>query len=446
MRETPGLRLPLPSCFSDDPRFGSPKGQTTAPDHPLDHRAVIASVQDRLRVAIGGGTRDRLLPGRHVAKSYPSSGGGPGWTGGHHPAWRPVLLVDAVSCIISYQDAEGGVAASGAGVLGGPWNRGRGWRRTKGVRTRAVTVAVFLALALAVGCGGQDDEGGGDAGEAADAMDPAPAAGGGEGGEAEAGTGSAVAATLAQVAQAQDDREIIRTATLEVGTEDVAGASDVAVRVATEAGGFLASSESDLQGDTRASLVLRVPPDRFFDVLDDLADLGELESRQVGSEDVTAQVVDLEGRLAAVRASVERLRALVAQAADVPQIVAIEGELARREGELESLTGQLRVLGEQVDLATVTLVLDEPATAEVSDDIPGFVPGLRTGVVALANVASVAVTALGFLLPFTVPAVLVWFGARWVRRVLRRRRAPLPVMAAGRADAGRAPAPPPPSA
>lgn len=280
---------------------------------------------------------------------------------------------------------------------------------------------MVLALALVGGCGGGDDEGAGR--ESAEDMEAASAAGA-EGGEVEAGPGSAVAATLTQVAQAQDGREIIRTATLEVGTEDVVAASEAAVRVAVEAGGFLASSESDLEGDTRASLVLRVPPDRFFDVLDDLTDLGELESRQVGSEDVTAQVVDLEGRLAAVRASVERLRALVAQAADVPQIVAIEGELARREGELESLTGQLRALGEQVELASVTLVLDEPAAAEVSDDIPGFIPGLRTGVVALVNVASAASTALGLLLPFVVPAGLLWFGARWVRQVLQRRRAP----------------------
>ena len=306
-------------------------------------------------------------------------------------------------------------------------------------------MALVLAMAVVAGCGGGENEDA--AGESAEDMEAASAAGAAaEGGEAEAGTGSAVAATLTQVAQAQDGREIIRTATLEVGTEDVVAASEAAVRVAVEAGGFLASSDSDLEGDTRATLVLRVPPDRFFDVLDDLADLGDLESRQVGSEDVTAQVVDLEGRLAAVRASVERLRALVAQAADVPQIVAIEGELARREGELESLTGQLRALGEQVDLATVTLVLDEPAAAEVSDDIPGFVPGLRTGVVALANVTSAASTALGFLLPFVVPAALVWFGARWIRRVLQRRRAPLPVIVTGQPDVGRAPAPPPPRA
>jgi hypothetical protein len=308
------------------------------------------------------------------------------------------------------------------------------------MRTSAVAAAVVLALALVAGCGGADDEdaSGGDSvteEEAEEEAGPAQAADA-AGGEVGAGTGSAVAATLTQVAPPQDGREIIRTATLEVATEDVVGASEAAVRVAVEVGGFLASSESDLEGDARASLVLRVPPDRFFDVLDDLADLGELESRQVGSEDVTAQVVDLEGRLAAVRASVERLRALVAEAADVPQIVAIEGELARREGELESLTGRLRALGGQVDLATVTLVLDEPVAAEVSDDIPGFVPGLRTGVVALANVTSAAVTALGFLLPFVIPAALLWFGARWVQRVLRRRRPPLPAMATGQADGG----------
>ncbi len=45
--------------------------------------------------------------------------GGPG---GHHPTWRPVLLVDAVSCIISYQDAEAGVAKRSQ-------SRSHGWGR-----------------------------------------------------------------------------------------------------------------------------------------------------------------------------------------------------------------------------------------------------------------------------------------------------------------------------
>jgi len=188
------------------------------------------------------------------------------------------------------------------------------------------------------------------------------------------------------------------------------------VAVVEAAGGFLSGQRSDLSGDASAVLTFKVPPDAFLDALGDLADLGDLVERRVGSDDVTEQVVDLEGRLAATTASVDRLRALLADAADVPQVVAVEGELARREGELESLTGQLRSLRESVDLATVTLTLTPPPGSPGRPDRdhdPTFADGLRTGGRALATVARAGATALGFALPFLAVAAVVALPARW---------------------------------
>jgi len=170
-------------------------------------------------------------------------------------------------------------------------------------------------------------------------------------------------------------------------------------------------------------------------VLADLADLGDLITRRVGSDDVTEQVVDVEGRLAAVTASVDRLRALLAQAADVPQVVAVEGELARREGELEALTGQLRALRAQTDLATVTLTLSPPPDRtgqgpreeEDEDDIAGFFGGLRTGGRAILTVADAAATVGGFLLPFVPMALVLALPGRWAWRRWGRPRRPTPV-------------------
>ncbi|MDQ3147042.1 MAG: DUF4349 domain-containing protein, partial [Actinomycetota bacterium] len=297
-------------------------------------------------------------------------------------------------------------------------------------------MAAACALAL-LGCGGSSDDASleqADTGAAGAEPQVTVAAEGAAGaGDAvaadEAGEGSGVLTTGVTVRSASQleggDRSVIRTASLEVRTADVAETSERALAVAEAAGGQLSSQQSQLEGDTTATLVFKVPPEAFARVLADLADLGELTSREVGSDDVTTEVVDLEGRLAAVTASVERLRALLAQAADVPQVVAVEGELARREGELESLTGQLRALRAQVDLATVTLSLREPPPvvgeeAEVSDDIPGFMRGLRTGAVVFVNVAQAVVTGVGFVLPFLALALLVGLPLRWA--LLRRRR------------------------
>jgi hypothetical protein len=288
-------------------------------------------------------------------------------------------------------------------------------------------LAVVLTLVLAGGCAsGNEDSGGGDAATAVQGSADEGAGGGGEAADAEGALRPAAAARSA--AQLVDSsRSVIRTAELEVRADDVPEASERALVVVEAAGGFLAGQRSDLSGDARAVLTFKVPPAAFLEVLTDLAELGDLTSRRVGSDDVTGQVVDLEGRLAGTTASVERLRALLADAADVPQVVAVEGELARREAELESLTGQLRSLRESVDLATVTLTLTPPSSSPADDDgDPTFADGLRTGGRVLAAVARASATALGFSLPFLAIAAVVALPARWAWRRWGRPQRPAP--------------------
>lgn len=282
-----------------------------------------------------------------------------------------------------------------------------------------------MALVLVAGCASEGN------GEASSSDEAAPTAAG-EAGDTAAGGGGAAGggapevtpavATAAQLVGA--GRAVIRTAEVSVEAEDVPGAARAAVAVAEAAGGFLADERSTLGDEPSATLVLKVLPERFGPALDDLAALGEVTSKQVGTDDVTEVVVDLEGRLAAARASVERLRELLGEAADVPQVVAVEAELARREGEVESLAGQLRALEAHVDLATITLELTTPAAAtspSVSEDIPGFLAGLRTGWVAFVNVLRGALTVAGFALPFAALAVVLGLPALWWHR---RRAAP----------------------
>lgn len=280
-----------------------------------------------------------------------------------------------------------------------------------------------MAGLIGVGCSSSDDEaatsddsGAGGATAEAGEADVALDAGSDEG-EAPVQGAVPVIDSSAQLVGA--GRSVIRTAEVALQADDVVEAARAAVGVAERAGGFLADEQSSLEGDPSARLVLKVLPERFGDALDELSALGQVTEKHVGSDDVTEVVVDLEGRLGAARASVERLRELLGQAADVPQVVAVESELARREGEVESLAGQLRSLESQVDLATITLQLSVPpaaATPSVSEDIPGFLSGLRTGGVAFVNVLGGAATVVGFALPFVALALVVGIPALWWRR------------------------------
>ncbi len=282
-------------------------------------------------------------------------------------------------------------------------------------------------LALAASCSGRASEGDGAGmsaaeeseltgqattdGDAASGDDAETADEGGGGGGA--GGGSALAVDTVALAQSRD---VVRTGAMRISVDDVDAAAIDVRRLAATAGGFVADEQVRAR-DAKADLTLRVPSDRFDDVRTDVAELGDVAEQDVDAQDVTAEVVDVESRIAALRASVDRVRALLSQSGDVAQLATVEGELARREAELEALLGQQRVLRDQIDLATLTIHLSEDEAPTPSDDAPGFLDGLRRGWVAAVDGGRVALAVVGFVLPFALPAVLVaWLVRRWQRR------------------------------
>jgi hypothetical protein len=291
------------------------------------------------------------------------------------------------------------------------------------MRTRAsLLLSVVLAVLLAGACSSsQDDEGtsadadGGGAEAVAGPADPA---------DADAAGGSGVA--LPAGAPLQTGRSIIATARTELEVDEATAAARQAVEVATAAGGFLAQQEAR-PAEGLVSLTVRVPTEAFDDVLGRLEDLGEVVAQTVDTEDVTEQVVDLESRIASARVSVTRVRELLEGSGDVVQLATVEGELARREADLEALLGRQRVLDDQVALATIHLDLRSPdaAVAEEDEALPGFFGGLGRGWEGFVTAASVAVTALGYALPFLVVAGAA--GGAWIAVARRRqRRTPAP--------------------
>jgi hypothetical protein len=213
-------------------------------------------------------------------------------------------------------------------------------------------------------------------------------------------------------------RQIVYTADLNVRVTDVGPASTRAVSIVESTGGYVFSQDANLTDRAETTLVFKVPPDQFSRVLDRLADLGTPLEKNLSASDVTDQVVDLEGRLKTATASATRLRALLSGAGNVPDIVAIEHELATRESEVESLQGQLRLVQSRVQLATVTLVLTTKAPHEAG--IPGFSKALSNGWKAFANTGRVTLAVIGAALPF---AALAGFIAM-IAVIARRRRRP----------------------
>jgi hypothetical protein len=215
-------------------------------------------------------------------------------------------------------------------------------------------------------------------------------------------------------------RSLVFTGTVTVRVDKVDQAASSARALATDAGGFV--SGDDRSGDKtsyQVRLTLRVPSARFSSVVDGLTGLGQPESRKLSTEDVTDQVVDLEARISTGQASVDRVRALLAKAQNISDIVALESELSRREADLESLKSRRTKLDDLTTLSTITAVLvgkDAPAAKPRS----GFLIGLSAGWHAFTGSLQVLLTVLGALLPWVlalgVPVLLLVWIVHRVRR------------------------------
>lgn len=153
-------------------------------------------------------------------------------------------------------------------------------------------------------------------------------------------------------------RQIIRTAHVNLAVDNFDAAARRLVAIAEGAGGFVTSSSSSQSGEKpEGTFVLRVPASRFSAVLEEIERMGTVEVRRVGGQDVSEEFVDLQSRVRNLERHEQQLLSFMDRATKVSDLLSIEHELARVRGEIEMLTGRLRYLGNQVDLATLEVVI-----------------------------------------------------------------------------------------
>ncbi|MDR3032227.1 MAG: DUF4349 domain-containing protein [Kitasatospora sp.] len=300
---------------------------------------------------------------------------------------------------------------------------------------RAGAAGALAAGLLLAGCGADGERSSGSA-AAADAKGPAqaqsaPAAAPGSGGATPGAGGTATAATAGTAATAATDRQIAYQAKLTLRVDAVDDARTKAVDLVVRAGGYVAAE--NLRGGTgdtaQSTLTLKVPSAAYQATLDGLGGLGTRLGLSSQADDLTQQIADTDSRVKSMQASVDRVRALMADAKSLSEVVSLEGELTRRESDLESLQRQQQQLTARTSLSTVTLelVTRQPVHTEPKKAETGFWASvghaLSGGWHALVTLVRAVLMVLAALAPFLVLlAPLGWL----LRRRLRNRPKPAP--------------------
>ena len=235
--------------------------------------------------------------------------------------------------------------------------------------------------------------------------------------------------SIAADSTADSDRQVIVTGYVTITVDKPVDAAADAVRIVEQSGGRVdgRAETAPVNGnDGSATLTIRVPSDTLTATLDKLRKLGAVQEVSLNSADVTMETQDLDARITALSASVDRLLTLLSTAADTENLITLETAISDRQAQLESLESQRRYLADQVSLSTITLNLVSDFTAPTPEP-DNFFAGISAGWASLVAFFAGLLVVFGVLLPWLIFLGII---ALVVIVILRRRSARTPQPAA----------------
>ncbi len=150
---------------------------------------------------------------------------------------------------------------------------------------------------------------------------------------------------------------------------------------------------------------------------------GRVTSSNVSSEDLSRQIVDTEARLRAMTTLRDRLQALLAdRPGKLSDLVEIERELARVQGDIDSTTSQLAVMRGRVAMSEVTLTYESRSVLAPRGVWSPLVGAFTDFIGIVAWTLAAMVRLVAWLLPW----VLIGGGLIWLFRKRLPRRIRLP--------------------
>lgn len=181
--------------------------------------------------------------------------------------------------------------------------------------------------------------------------------------------GAPQTAGAAESAPAQKPDKIIYSANVQVESTDFDQSLARLNEMVEEYGGWVESSSlngSNYVDQSRgavsrrsANYTLRIPSDRFQELMGSLSDLGNVPYSHIYTENVTAQYYDVQARLTAYSAQEQRLLEMMELAESVEDIILLEDRLTEVRYSIESLQTSLNNWDRQVSFSSVYLDLME---------------------------------------------------------------------------------------
>lgn len=217
---------------------------------------------------------------------------------------------------------------------------------------------------------------------------------------------------------------VIKNAEMELLVSSTDAALAQVTQLAADNGGYVLNSQTWYKGnDKYASVRLAVPSAQFENAMNYLRRLSLQVLRETASgQDVSAEYVDLQSRLANLEATAARVREFLAQAKTVEESLRVNQQLSELEAQIEQVKGQMKYYEGRAAFSTIDITLTPQLATAPTPTPAAWNPG-ATFTEASGVLVSVTRTTVDLLIwmvvvfgPIVLALGLILTAARWALR------------------------------
>jgi hypothetical protein len=210
------------------------------------------------------------------------------------------------------------------------------------------------------------------------------------------------------------DQKLIKTGSISLEVTAVPATVDRLNEIALRYGGYLSSSSQSGSASDRlsATVVIRVPAASFENMVAEIKAQGTVRSVSLNTQDITEEYVDLQAQKNALQRLLDQYNRIMEKAETVEDILRIQVEIGKTQTELDRIEGRLRYYDNRVDLATVTVYVQEPAPIG-GDTGHSFITTINNGIEGFLGMIDALIIAFFTLLPLIILGGLGYGIYRW---------------------------------
>ena len=160
------------------------------------------------------------------------------------------------------------------------------------------------------------------------------------------------------------DQKIIKNGTLRFETSDMNKTATGIYAALKKYNGYIQlDNETKGYNEITRNIVIRVPNQNFEKLINEVTQgVSYFDEKQITSEDVTEQFIDLEARLKSKKELEARYIDLLRKATKVSDIIEIEQQINVIREEIESKEGQLNYMKSRVSMSTLNITFYKPTS------------------------------------------------------------------------------------